>query len=314
MLYRTLGRTGLKVSIAGLGTGGASKLGQNTGRTRAESRRVVKKALDLGINVFDSSPSYGESEALLGEALEGVPRDRYVLATKFQPKADDGLHKDPKALTEQLEQSLRRLRVDTIDVLQYHGVGPEMYRQVVDRFHPVALRAQEAGKVRFLGITETVSGDPRHEMLQTALQEDLFDTFMVKYGILNQRAAEEVLPLAREKNLGVFVMAAVRTSLRNPQEAVATINQFIDDRVLSIPRPSEEDPLGLGKVTEGEIPSVTEAAYQFAAAPDVVSTVLIGTGNSQHLETNVADLLSSPLSEAQRGHLKETYGHLAWNA
>ncbi len=314
MLYRTLGRTGLKVSIAGLGSGGASKLGQNTGRTRAESRRVVRKALDLGINVFDSSPAYGESEELLGAALEGVPRDRYMLATKFQPKVDDEIHDDPQALIEQLEQSLRRLRVDTIDVLQYHGVGPDIYREVIDRFHPVALRAQEAGKVRFLGITETVAGDPHHDMLQTALQEDLFDTFMVKYGILNQRAAEELLPLAQEKNLGVFVMAAVRTSLRNPHEAVETINQFIDDRLLSIPRPSEDDPLGLGKVTDGELPSVTEAAYQFAAAHEAVSTVLIGTGNPQHLKTNVADLLSNPLSEAQIEYLKETYGHLAWNA
>ncbi|MFP3897603.1 MAG: aldo/keto reductase [Anaerolineales bacterium] len=314
MLYRTLGCTGLKVSLAGLGTGGASKLGQNTGRTATESRRVVRKALDLGINVFDSSPAYGRSEELLGTALEGVPRNRYVLATKFQPKVDDEIHDHPEALMEQLEQSLRHLRVDAIDVLQYHGVGPDIYRKVIDRFHPVALRAQETGKVRFLGITETVGGDPRHEMLQMALQEDLFDTFMVKYGILNQRAAEEILPLAQEKNLGVFVMAAVRTSLRNPKEAVETINQFIDDRHLSIPRPSEDDPLGLKGVTEGEIPSVTEAAYQFAAAHEAVSTVLIGTGNPQHLEINVADLLSRPLSEAQIEYLKETYGHLAWNA
>ncbi|MFO7916706.1 MAG: aldo/keto reductase [Anaerolineae bacterium] len=314
MLYRTLGRTGLKVSIAGLGTGGASKLGQNTGRTPAESRRVVRKALDMGINTFDSSPAYGESEELLGAALEGVPRDRYVLATKFQPKADDRIHSAPEALMEQLEQSLRRLRVDTIDVLQYHGVGPEIYREVIERFHPVALRAQEAGKVRFLGITETVAGDPHHEMLQMALQEDLFDTFMVKYGIFNQGAAEEIFPLAQEKNLGVFVMAAVRTSLRNPKEAAETIHQFIDDRLLSIPRPGEDDPLGLKDVTEGEVPSVTEAAYQFAAAHEAVSTVLIGTGNPQHLETNVADLLSFPLSEAQLDYLKETYGHLAWNA
>ncbi|MEA3407134.1 MAG: hypothetical protein U9R48_03520 [Chloroflexota bacterium] len=114
MLCRTLGRTGLKVSIAGLGTGGASRLGHDTGRTRAESRRVVRKALDLGI-------------------------------------------------------------------------------------------------------TETAAGDPRHGMLQTALREDLFDTFMVKYGILNQRAGEEIFPLARERNLGIFVMASVRTSLRTPQ-------------------------------------------------------------------------------------------------
>ena len=313
MLYRVLGRTGLRVSLAGLGTGGASQLGQRTGRSVAESHQVVHKALDLGINVFDSSPSYDASEELLGGALKGIPRDRFVLATKFQPHREGALDPDPQALTRQLERSLKRLGVDVLDVLQYHGVAAAEYREVVDRFQPVALRARESGKVRFIGITETVAGDPEHDMLCQALQEDLFDTLMVKYGILNQAAARRIFPLAQEHNVGVFVMAPVRTSLRNDAEAVACINKFIGQGLLTMERVQEDDPLGLYRVGE-PIPGLTRAAYHFAAAHPAVSTVLMGTANVEHLEKNVQALLGPGLSPAQYGYLQEAYGSLSWNA
>jgi L-galactose dehydrogenase len=310
MLYRTLGRTGLSVSLAGLGTGGPSKLGQTARITRTESHRIVHVALDLGINLFDTSPAYGGSEELLGGALKGVARDRYVVATKFPPTRGDTL-REAEDLTRQLDESLRLLGVDTIDVLQYHGVSPENYRDVVDRFHPVAVRAQEAGKIRFIGITETAVGDPDHNMLVQALQDDLFDTFMVKYGILNQTAERRVLPMAQERNVGVFVMASVRTSLRTPQEAASFINRFIDEGQISIPRTTEDDPLGLGQVGQ-DIPTVTRAAYQFAAAHPAVSTVLVGTGNVGHLKVNVADIIGPHITDAQLEYLRRAFGQLAW--
>ena len=312
MLYRTLGRTGLSVSLAGLGTGGASRIGQAAGLSVAESHRLVRTALDLGINILDTSPGYADSEELLGGALEGVPRDSYVIATKFQPGWQT-LEEDPEALTRSVEKSLKFLRVDAIDVLQYHGVKTHEYRQVVERFHPVLLRAQQAGKVRYTGITATVGGDPENEMLPMALEDDLFDCLMAKYGILNQSAAIRVFSMARERNVGVFVMAAVRKSLRNPEEAVGQIGSFIDEGLISIARPRIDDPLGLANV-ESPLPSLTRAAYQFAAEPEAVSTVLIGTGNVDHLRSNVADIVGSRLSDAQFDYLRQTYGQLTWNA
>ena len=85
MQYRRFGRTGLRVSVVGLGSGGPSQLGQKSGVPAAAAIRVVRRALDLGINLLDTSASYGESEAILGRALREVPRDGYVLATKFHP-------------------------------------------------------------------------------------------------------------------------------------------------------------------------------------------------------------------------------------
>ncbi len=313
MLYRTLGRTGLGVSLAGLGTGGASRLGQGTGQSVAESHRVVHTALDLGINLFDTSPAYGGSEELLGGALSNTPRDRYVIATKFQPHKGGALL-PAEALDEQLETSLRLLRVDALDVLEYHAIAPDEYTEVIVRYHEAALRAKRAGKVRFLGITETVSGDANHAMLAQALRDDLFDVIMVKYGILNQQAEREVFPLALEHNVGVLIMASVRTSLRNNAEAVACLERFIAEGLLPADAaPALSDPLGLTKTGDLAHP-LTRAAYQFAAAPEAVSSVLIGTGNADHLRANVSELFGPPLTPAQFAHLRQTFGHLAWNS
>lgn len=311
MLYRDLGRTHLRVSVAGLGTGGPARIGQSAGLPEAESHRLVRQALDEGINLFDTSPAYGRSEELLGGALAGVPRDRYVLATKFPPYQGGAVAGDPEALMRTLEASLRLMRVEYIDVLQYHGVRPQTYRAVIDRFHPVALRAKEQGKIGHVGITETAADDPAHTMLAMALQEDLFDTCMVKHGILNQLASRQVLPLCAQHNVGVFVMASVRRSLRNAEEALTTFREMEAQGLLQGLSPAAEDPLGLGQVGE-PVPSLTRAAYQFAAQSQAVSTVLVGTGSIAHLRQNVADILSPGLSEAQMAYLRRTYGHLSW--
>ena len=83
MEYRPLGRTNLLVSVLGLGTGGANRLGQARQADPAEMHRFVRHALDLGINVIDTAPMYDDSESVLGDALVGVKRDSYILATKF---------------------------------------------------------------------------------------------------------------------------------------------------------------------------------------------------------------------------------------
>lgn len=311
MRYRKLGRTGLDVSLIGLGTGGPSQLGQSTGRTPSESARVVHAALDLGINILDTSPAYRESEKLLGQALQGVPRQRYILATKFNPRRS-GPDSGPDAFARQLEDSLRYLRTDHIEVLQYHGIAPTEYRSFIDRFHPAALEAQRQGKIGYIGITEAMGTDVRHDMLEMALKDDLFDTFMIRYGILNQLAERRIFPMALERKVGVFVMGPVRMSLRTPEEAVSHINHFIDQGWLDIPRPDPSDPLRLGEVSQPTA-DVTRVAYRFAAAHPAVSTMLVGTGNPDHLRANVEDVLSGDLTDAEIAYLRETYGNLAWH-
>jgi aryl-alcohol dehydrogenase-like predicted oxidoreductase len=309
MRFRKLGRTGLDVSLVSLGTGGPSVLGQSTGLPEEASHRLVRRALDLGINLIDSAAGYRESEVILGKALQGVPRERYILATKFSPLQGNESKTDPEEAARSLERSLQRLRMDYVDVFQFHGVTPGTYRRVIDTFYPVVARLRDEGKTRFVGITERFFNDPRHEMLPMALAEDLFDTIMLKYGILNQRAEQEVFAMARARDVGILNMAAVRVKLSVPGQLEELVADWKARGLLAADVLSAKDPLGF--LVHGDVDSVVSAGYKFAAEPKAVSTVLSGTANIAHLETNVRALLGSPLPPADSDRLRGLFGHIA---
>jgi aryl-alcohol dehydrogenase-like predicted oxidoreductase len=309
VIYRTLGRTGLQVSLAGLGTGGPSLLGQDTHGSADESIRVVRRALDLGVNLFDTAAAYGDTETLLGRALRGVPRHKYVLATKVWPEADDGRPVEPEAVARSCEDSLRRLGVETIDIFQLHGIMPGDYRAVVERYTPVLDRLRQQGKIRFVGITERFFQDPAHAMLALALQDDLWDTVMVKHGLLNFSAEQRILPLAQSADIGVLNMASVRVKLTRPDELRALMRDWKARGLIAADAVPDEDPLGF--LAGGPAASVVAAGYKFAAAHPAVSSVLIGTGRVEHLEANVAALLGPPLPPAAEARVRELFGGLA---
>src|SRR5438552_4583995 len=149
MQYRALGRTGLQLSLASLGTGGDSRLGQSTHGSREESQRVVRRALELGINLIDTAPVYMESERLLGDALDGIPRESYILSTKVTPRYDGALAA-PDRIVASCEESLRRLRTDYVDLFLFHGVTRAEYPGIRDKLRPVAEQLRSQGKVRFI--------------------------------------------------------------------------------------------------------------------------------------------------------------------
>jgi L-galactose dehydrogenase len=284
-------------------------LGQSKGLPEEESHRLVRRALDLGINFIDSAAGYRESEVILGRALQGVPRDRYILATKFSPLQGNEAKTDAEEAARSLERSLQRLRMDYVDVFQFHGVTPGTYRRVIDTFYPVVARLRDEGKARFIGITERFFNDPRHEMLPMALAEDLFDTIMLKYGILNQRAGQEVFPMARARDVGVLNMAAVRVKLSVPEQLQELIADWKARGLLAADALPEKDPLGF--LVHGDVDAVVSAGYKFAAEPEAVSTVLSGTANIAHLEANVRALLGPPLPPADSDRLRSLFGHVA---
>ena len=166
MEYTTLGKTGLKVSVAGLGCGGFSRIGQGAGKSEAESVAVVQQALDLGVNFIDTSAAYG-TELIVGQAIRGRDRDEVVISTKATVGRGDGL-KSPQKMVASLDQSLQNLGVDCMDVFHLHGVAPESYAYACETLVPVMLREQEKGKFRFLGITEVPPNDAGHVSLAQA--------------------------------------------------------------------------------------------------------------------------------------------------
>ena len=321
MEFRTLGRTGLSVSLVSFGTGGPSGFGAPEAAERPQRAALVHRCLEHGINLFDTSENYGESEALLGEALAGVPRDRYLLLTKWPPSprwsaagvggSDAPIQTDPEALTRAVEASLRRLRTDVIDVMELHGVRPEQYEEVAERFIPVLDRLRREGKIRHRGISERYIVDPRHEAVSLALERhpDSWDVISLKYGILNQFAAKRALPLARRHGAGVVCMSAVRSKLSQQPQLRALIAELKRDGAIAADALDDDDPLGW--LVVGSVDSVITAGYRFAARHPDIHTVLTGTTNLQHLDANVACMETLELPEEHAARLRSVFGDLA---
>lgn len=315
MIYRPLGRTGIEVSLVSLGTGGQSRLGRTTHQDDSVSRQVVHKALDLGINLFDTAPGYLGTEELLGDALVGIPRTRYIVATKASYATRDGELVEPEDIIASLDQSLRHLRSDYVDGLQFHNVRVEDYEAVAERFYPAARRLKEEGKIRFIGLTEQMDGrnnprggDPAHEMATRAAQDGIWDSIGVKYGILNQAAARELFPAARAHGVGILNMSSIRVKLASRQELESLIASWKQRDLLGEDDLPDVDPLGF--LVHDEVHSVVEAGYRFAAEPEAISSVVVGTGNPAHLEANVAAVLAGPLPAADSAWLRMLFGHI----
>ena len=177
MEYTILGRTGLKVSVAGLGCGGGSKLGLSSGGTEDTAVDLIRKAIDLGVNFIDTASSYG-TEPAVGKAIADINRDDVVLSTKFHP-AWAGVVVTPEEIINGLENSLKTLGVEYVDVFHLHGLYPKWYGHVLDNIVPKLLEERDKGKFKYLGVTENAPGDHRHETLIKAIEENLFDVVMV---------------------------------------------------------------------------------------------------------------------------------------
>jgi aryl-alcohol dehydrogenase-like predicted oxidoreductase len=308
MEYRRLGRTGLRVSLASLGTGGPSKMGQNRGTTPDDARRLTRRALDHGINFFDTAASYGDSEILLGHGLAGLSRDDFIVATKYSPLADKEL-KSPEGVQASIDSSLERLGLDYIDVIQVHGLMPDRYDAIIEQHLPVLLEAQRAGKVGFLGVTEQAHDDVHHETFKRMAADGHFDTFMVGYNLLHQTAEQDVLKAAEAADIGLIVMIAVRRALGNPARLREVIAELKAAGHLAPDALPDDDPLGW--LVHGDVESVPEAAYRFVLEPSAISTVLTGTANPDHLDANVASMARGPLPPEDRTRLQSIFGGLA---
>src|SRR5579859_2202348 len=290
MEYVTLGKTELQVSVLGLGGGGHSRLGQKTGASEDASVAVVRRALDLGITFIDTAEAYG-TEAIIGAALSGVRREHVVLSTKKSLKEDRRFITTAE-LTQGLDASLQRLGTEYVDIYHLHGVQNNQYDYAVTELVPALQKLREAGKIRFLGITEAFATDPGHQMLVRAMQDDCWDVVMVGFNILNQSARERVLNEARRRGTGVLCMFAVRDALSRPAKLREMLEELIRQGLIDPEGLDLQNPLAFVHTAADSIP---DAAYRFCRAEPGMHVVLSGTGNIEHLEANVASILRPPL-------------------
>ena len=308
MDYTTLGKTGLRVSVAGLGCGGFSRLGQSTGKTEAESVAIVRLAIDSGITLIDTAANYG-TEAIVGRAISAVPRERVVVTTKCSTERR-GEPFPAARVIDSLDASLRELDTDYIDVFQMHGVSPAQYDRVMTTLVPALLRERERGKFRFLGITESGAGDQDHAMLRRAAADGVWDVEMVAFNMLHRTACDALFPLTIANGVGTLVMHAVRSIFARPDFLAESIRELAKAGRVPAALVDNDAPLDF-LVHPGGAESVTDAAYRFARHTPGVSVVLFGTGSAEHLRANVASLSRPRLPAADLARLLELFGDVS---
>ncbi len=311
MEYRRLGRTNLNVSLLGLGSGGRSRLGQAHGLAQTEITSIVRHALGMGVNIVDTSPDYGDSESLLGNALAGVPRDSYILCTKFWP-VREGKVRSAQLFRESMEASLKRLQTEYVDVFYLHGVPPDFLEPVLEELLPPLQKARDEGLVRYLGVTETFATDHEHLMARSALPRGLFDVAMIGYNVLSPAPANHVFPIAQAADVGIVIMCAVRGVLLSGERIRAVVGEWKDEGLLPRDAVPDDEPLGwlLGPWAD----SVPAAAYKFAADSPAVSTVLTGTGRIAHLDANAEAVLGQRLPPEIVQRAIDAFGPVSRNA
>lgn len=223
MQKRILGKTGLKVSIAGFGGIPIIAL------SRESAEDVVRYSFERGINYFDTARAYGDSEEKIGNALKEV-RDQVVLATKTHQRTKES------AARAGLKQSLRNLQTDRIDLVQLHGIDTEEVLEKAmssDGSLKALEEAKKKGIVEFIGIT---GHNPL--VLIKAIKTGKFDTVLVPLNVIDRRAAEELIPLTKELDIGVIIMKPLGgcgAPLQYPQWGA----RFLGKPTLDWPDPSE---------------------------------------------------------------------------
>ncbi len=307
MEYTTLGRTELKVSVAGLGCGGFSRLGLNTGGTEASAIAIIHAALDQGVNLLDTAAPY-DTEGVVGKAIKTVPRESVVIATKSSVIRGSERW-TPERVVASLDNSLRELGIDCIDVFQLHAVPPSGYGYVHDVIAPALLKEKEKGKFRFLGITETSPNDLEHQMLLRAIPDGIWDVAMVAFHLMSQNTREAVFPATLKHRVGTLLMFAVRSIFARADRVSEAMKELAAEGKVPQSLADDPDPLGF-LMHPGGATSLTDAAYRYVRHEPGVDVVLFGTGDQAHLRSNIESILRPPLPQADRDRLKELFGHL----
>jgi L-galactose dehydrogenase len=274
--YRVLGKTGLRVSALSLG---ASSLGGGVfGKSVEESDaiRTVHTALDLGINFIDVSPFYGytKAEAVLGKALKAVPRDRYYLATKVGRYGDAEFDFSAERTKASVNESLKRLGVEYVDIIQSHDNEYGNLDQVVGETLPALRKLQEDGKAKFVGIT----GYPLR-MFSYILARARVDTILsYNHYSLNDTTLTGLLPLLEKNEVGTINASPVSQGLLT--------NQGTPDWH---PAPDEVKKVcaAAASYCRSQVGDIAKLALQFAVGNPRIATTLVGTANPANMETNV---------------------------
>ena len=315
MEMRNYGRTGMKLSVLGFGCGAVGGL-MVRGDPR-DQERAVARAIDVGVNYFDTAVQYGdgESEKNLGRILQTLKPAHAVVGTKVRlPSATFG--RIAETITKSLDDSLTRLRRDSVDIFHLHngitetGGGEALsVRQVLDEVVPTFGRLRDAGKIRFLGLT----GVGTTPALAQVIDAGAFDSAQLVYNMLNPSAAIAVpanYPAQDYGKLFEHTKAAGTGVIAIRVLAGGALSGSMERHPIASPPPAPigsattyDDDVGRARrliplVTEGFAASLTEAATRFAITQPAVGTILVGMATPQQFEDAFAAVEKGPLPAA----------------
>ena len=315
MELRVFGRTGLKLSILGFGCGAVG--GLMVRGDAADQERTVARALDAGVNYFDTAVQYGdgESEKNLGRILQNLKPANAIVGTKVRvpPAAYDRI---ADTIIASLEASLKRLRRDRVDIFHLHnpitmreGGTALSVKQVLDEVVPAFERLRQQGKTRFLGITAV--GDTA--ALQEVVGSRAFDSAQVVYNMLNPSAAEAMPPNYPGQDYGRLFDATLAAGVGVVGIRVlagGALSGSAERHPIASPPP---EPIGSAMSYEGDLDrarrlmplvkegfaaGLTEAATRFAISHPAMGTILVGMATPQQFEDALAAVLKGPLPKA----------------
>ena len=298
MIYRRLGKTGFDVSVVGVGTW---QLGGEWGRTyeQSEVNQMINRARELGINLIDTAECYGDhtSEILVGKAVKGQ-REDWIIATKFGHKFHANFertsHFDPKSVQSQLEDSLRSLQTDYIDLYQFHS-GSNQEFDNPDLWEMLA-RQVETGKIRAVGLSITTANPPLQIQKMSGYG---ISALQVIYNRLSREPEQEIFPTCLREDIGVLTRVPLASGFLSGKYSPDTQFTNPDDvRSQRDPESIRKQLLEVEKIKAEEVPpgvDMAQWALAWCLQHPAVSTVIPGCKDVSQVEKNAraVDLLAN---------------------
>lgn len=281
MIYKELGKSGLKVSALGFGAG---EIGDyNISDSQVE--KLLNTALDLGINLIDTARGYYASEERIGKFISHR-RDEFILSTKVGYGIEGYTDWTYKIILSGIDEALKKLKTDYLDIVHLHSCSLEVLKsgEVIDAL----LKAKEEGKIRFAAY----SGE--NDALEYAILSDKFDSIMTSVNICDQHSLNKIIPLAKEKRLGVIAKRPIANAPwrfeRRPTGNYA-----------------EEYWLRWQEMNLQEKQNWLEIFLRFTAFADGIDSSIIGTTSINHLKSNIEIINKGPLESDLINLLKSSY-------
>jgi aryl-alcohol dehydrogenase-like predicted oxidoreductase len=288
MKYRTLGKTGMRVSVIGIGTW---QLGGEWGKdfSQGEVDAMFDRARGLGLNLIDTAECYGDhtSERLIGGAI-ARDRERWVVATKFGHRYTGHMQRSdersPRDAVEQLEGSLKALRTDYVDLLQYHSVADKDFDDV--ELQRTLIRLKEQGKVRHIGNSLRANADDHQTKMSEPAQ---VETLQVIYNRLDRRPEQRDFPYAIEHNLGILARVPLASGYLSGKYKPGARFAGKDARANHDPAEIDRKLKEVEQIARTEVPSgvpMAQWALAWCLQHPAVSAVIPGCKSVEQVESN----------------------------